>query len=427
MRIALGNPYCGPHVLEATQAFFENRSLVRCFASLVDFPTSPPFELLKKLLGLAFPKLQVAFSRRKFEGIPRELFRLYPWKEILRFLGRRMRLSPALIDQMWEWGDLSFDQWMSKQLTSDMDAIYVYEHTSLETIKSAKSLGLVSFREQSSQHHKFFSKVLQRELERFPDLLNVYVRTYLSPKSKRRNYRRDQELEMTHYIVCNSSFTKRTLLSANIPDSKILLVPLGFPEIKEASQETRESRKPLVFLYAGTKSLRKGTHLLCQAWEKLKLKPSQAELWLVGGSELPRNFYSSVSNGIRWIPSVGPQALRELYQKASVFVFPSLADGFGMVISEAMSVGLPVITTECTMGPDFIRHGKNGWIVPAGDSDVLADQMNWCVQNRNRIPGFQEEALKIAKSRPWKCYREELVRVLTQKVQEIRENQGPIH
>ena len=71
-----------------------------------------------------------------------------------------------------------------------------------------------------------------------------------------------------------------------------------------------------------------------------------------------------------------------------VFVFPSLFEGFGLVITEAMSQGVPVITTDRTAGPDLIQDGVDGWIVPAGSSIAIKEVLYKILENPELIKQF---------------------------------------
>jgi glycosyltransferase involved in cell wall biosynthesis len=157
-------------------------------------------------------------------------------------------------------------------------------------------------------------------------------------------------------------------------------------------------------LSAGQQSVRKGTHYLLEAWRKLR-PGKEAELWLVGRMTLPHALMRDVPGKVVVRPSLPHRQLFEIYRKASVLVFPSLCEGFGMVITEAMSQGLPVITTPNTAGPDLIRDGHNGFIVPVRDADALAEKMAWCLDNPHMLADMGRAAAQTASAWQWSDYR----------------------
>jgi glycosyltransferase involved in cell wall biosynthesis len=63
--------------------------------------------------------------------------------------------------------------------------------------------------------------------------------------------------------------------------------------------------------------------------------------------------------------------------RCHVHVFPTLLDGFGRNLIEAMASGLPVITTPHCAGPDLIEDGVTGFIVPIRDADAICDRLAW--------------------------------------------------
>lgn len=110
----------------------------------------------------------------------------------------------------------------------------------------------------------------------------------------------------------------------------------------------------------------------------------------------------------RWIPGLSHPEVLQIMREHDVLVFPTLFDGFGMVISEAMSQGTPVIATYNSAGPDLIEHGRNGWLVEAGSSPALQATIQELINNPAAIARAGVEAMETAGLRPWAVFRQEL-------------------
>jgi len=158
-------------------------------------------------------------------------------------------------------------------------------------------------------------------------------------------------------------------------------------------------------------SLRKGQVYLLEAWKRLGL--CNAELLLIGA---PSNEMVSILNryrGIfRHITAVPNKQLREYYARASVFVLPSLEDGFAVVCAEAMGCGVPVITTSSNGASEVIEHGKDGFVVPPRSAEAIAE----CVERLYRDANLRREmsAAVVAKARAqlgWDTYAAKLCKV----------------
>ena len=89
-----------------------------------------------------------------------------------------------------------------------------------------------------------------------------------------------------------------------------------------------------------------------------------------------------------------------------MLVFPSLFEGFGLVILEAMAAGLPVIASRNTGGPDVIEEEKEGFIVPAGSVEALREKMGWLIQNPSQAVEMGHKACVWAQRFTWKIYGE---------------------
>jgi glycosyltransferase involved in cell wall biosynthesis len=218
------------------------------------------------------------------------------------------------------------------------------------------------------------------------------------------------ELEQVDYIITASTFTKQSLTQAGVREDRIRVVPLGAPSLRGRGNVLPHNS--FVFLYAGAQSVHKGIHYLLQAWHRLR-PGKDVELWLIGRMLLPDKALHNLPGTVVIRSPVPRQELYSIYQRASVLVFPSLFDGFGMVITEAMAHGLPVISTPNSAAPDLITSGKEGWIVPIRDPDALAEAMQWCIDHPAELAEMGRQAMARAAQQQWSDYRAHLREVVS--------------
>ena len=113
---------------------------------------------------------------------------------------------------------------------------------------------------------------------------------------------------------------------------------------------------------------------------------------------------ASGTAGVRVLGKLDPERLREAYQSASAFVFPTYCDGFGMVLLEAMACGLPIIATPNCAAPELLQNGSAGLIVPAGDASALGSAMADVCSNGTAWEKRGAAARDIARTYSWDAY-----------------------
>ncbi|HEX2677270.1 MAG TPA: glycosyltransferase family 4 protein [Polyangiales bacterium] len=129
-------------------------------------------------------------------------------------------------------------------------------------------------------------------------------------------------------------------------------------------------------VYFGRIAREKGVHLLIEALARAGAEPRR---WvLVGrGPEVPalqmRVQQLGLGERVSFVPWLDAPELAALVRGASLAALPSLEESFGNSMAEAMALAVPVLSTTAGSIPELIAHGKNGWLVPPGDADALAE------------------------------------------------------
>jgi glycosyltransferase involved in cell wall biosynthesis len=218
--------------------------------------------------------------------------------------------------------------------------------------------------------------------------------------------RKDEELRLADRIYVASQFTKQTLTDYPGTLAPVEVIPYGFPAVGPPRDYSDRATRKLKLLFVGGLSQRKGIADVFAVAEMLK---DDVELTIVGQGAV--NECVALSNALKrhhWVPSLPHAQILDLMREHDILLFPSLFEGFGLVITEAMSQGTPVITTERTAGPDLIQHEKNGWLIAAGNTSALQSQIESILNDRDSIQSVGEQARQSAMVRPWSVYGKEL-------------------
>jgi glycosyltransferase involved in cell wall biosynthesis len=108
-----------------------------------------------------------------------------------------------------------------------------------------------------------------------------------------------------------------------------------------------------------------------------------------------------------------PAEVQEAYRQSHVLIFPTLCDGFGMVVPEAMAAGCAVITTKNAGAADWIEEEKNGWKVEAGSVTALEEAIQKALDAGPKLERMREAAQATATQNSWGDFRDRFVQTLT--------------
>lgn len=237
-------------------------------------------------------------------------------------------------------------------------------------------------------------------------------------------------LKWTDLIITISESSKRDIVNCfNIPESRVWVTPLAsrYPISVNTSETAKMSKQRLEefsrnrisidfnqpsLLFVGTLEPRKNINTLIESFNYLKLVYKiDHQLLLVGRKGwlyepiLNTMGNSPYKNCIYHLDYVPEQLMRDLYRYASVFVYPSHYEGFGLPVLEAMSLGCPVVSSNTSSIPEVA--GNAAMLVSPNDSEALAHTIyklidNPSLQDKYVQAGYQQANLfsweKTAKS-----------------------------
>lgn len=182
--------------------------------------------------------------------------------------------------------------------------------------------------------------------------------------------------------ICYHPFT-------SLYEEEILKEPLSEIEKAKYKKKLGVDKRKMV-LTIGQFIHRKGFDVLLEAWNK-ELDENYS-LVIVGGGEEENQYRQYIANhnlkNIRLVGFKQKEEIFEYYKAADLFVLPTREDIWGLVVNEAMAMGLPVISTGmCVAAAELIEDGVNGYIVPVNDSKELAEAMKKMLGADEKVVG----------------------------------------
>lgn len=403
-RISLVHPTGNPNSREAAIALGEANLLHEVITTIAYNSKGSGSRYLNLLPQKIKNRVADELGRRTWiapNGVP---MRTHPWQEAMRVALVRMGLSRHLSlghQGPINWVYASLDRHVAKHHLRGLDAVYAYEDVAADTFHTAKQQGILCLYDLPILFYRMSRDIQTEEAERFPNLAPA-LQAVQEPAWKIE--RKEQELQLADHIFVASSITRKSLLDVGVKPEKISVIPYGSP-IDYFHPKTKKD-KVFRALFVGRVGPRKGVHYLLQAWQELQI--ADAELLLVGINEFSKKWLSQYSDTFRYVPSVPHAALNEYYSAANVLVFPSLVEGFGLVLLEAMACGIPVITTRNTAGPDILTDGIEGFIVPIRDVEALKEKLEWCYCHPHKLAEMGRAARRKAEQLTWGLYRQKL-------------------
>jgi glycosyltransferase involved in cell wall biosynthesis len=249
----------------------------------------------------------------------------------------------------------------------------------VEPIQIARKRGIISVVEHGSLHQRVEQRLLEEESELWGLPRPNDIPSWLID-------REDEEFQTADSVVVQSWASWNSLVQEGVSPEKLFLNPLGVDLSFFNPEGPEEQDGVFRVIHVGSLIARKGIQYLIRAFHELNLPNS--ELIFVGigyeTSAIRPVLDRYAADNIKFLGKIPRADLPVRYRQSSVFVLPSIADGFAAVVTEAMACGTTVIVTKNVGSADMVREGETGFVVPIRDVEALKEKLLVLYNDRER-------------------------------------------
>jgi len=284
-----------------------------------------------------------------------------------------------------------------EKLVGEIDIIHTWPLGALQTLKTAARLGIPTVLERPNANTRFAMEVVKQECERLGVALPPgHEHAYNEEKLRKE----EEEYALATRLLCPSEFVVKTFLDKGFSRDQLVRHIYGFDEtVYFPNGKPRNAGRGLTMLFVGVCAVRKGVHFALEAW--LRSPAHRDGTFLIAGEFLPA--YAEKLSSMLSHPSVRVLGHRtdvpELMRTSDLLVLPSIEEGFGLVIAEAMGSGwVPLASEACT---EFCRHMETGLMHPIGNVAALTEHITMLYEDRTLLERLRAASLATAHELTW--------------------------
>jgi starch synthase len=329
------------------------------------------------------------WRRLQREGLPRERVRTFPWIHTPQLvLASRLHIPDQLNRQINRQMFQTFDRWIARNMTA-CNAYVALSGSGFTSGPRARELGAFYVCDRGSSHIRYQNEVVSEEM-RYWGLEVRGVDPFMID-------REEAEYAQADAVTVPSEFAYRSFLAKGFPEDKLRRIPLGV-RLELFKPEGQPAPDAFEVLFVGSVTVRKGIPYLLQAFQRLR--HPRKRLRIVGAvpAEMRPVLARFDLSNVDLIGAVPQHEVRRYMSTSHVMVLPSVEDGWGMVMGQAMACGCPVISSDHTGGPDLYTNGVEGFIVPIRSSEGIASGLQHLADDPILQRSMSQAALTRVKS-----------------------------
>jgi glycosyltransferase involved in cell wall biosynthesis len=356
---------------------------------------------LKSLLGWAPQRIREKADFRSMEGIPPERVRSLWGTTLVERARHRLGYAQSLTFMKL---DRRFSTAAAQRARTQKSDLLLYSPYAWEAFVASYRHTPRRVLFQYHPHPEMEQRILASDGAKHPRVGESFSGTRTRPVPEHLARRERDSWKHADLVLCASSFTRRSLLEAGADESCCQIVPYGIevPQVVDG----QPPRDTFQAVFVGSGGQRKGLHHLLIAWDRAKL-PAESKLKLVCravDTEIEKMAHDV--SGVELIRGVAQSRLSTLYAESTLFVMPSLVEGFGQVYLEALAQGCPVLGTENTCLPDLGDEAEGIFLTEPGDIEQLTTRLESLAELLPGQPAIRTAARERAAQFTWPAFRD---------------------
>tara|TARA_B100000161_G_scaffold102141_1_gene72142 strand:- start:1263 stop:2480 length:1218 start_codon:yes stop_codon:yes gene_type:complete len=305
----------------------------------------------------------------------------------------RYKITSKLIKFLYKNGNDSYvhdsyDRFLKKLIKQNFDIVISYKGHGLDYIEKFQRNGSKWIVDEVNSHPDFVNRYLTKEAKNL-GIIHEKRNIYSSDSLKRIK----QAYYKSDYILCSSNHVLRTIKKRTEVEQKFIFNPYGCPH--PVLYKKKVNLDTINLICVARVHFRKGIKYLLEVFDYLdKNFPNKYNLTIIGSRSHLEGFDESKTNPrINFMGVRSKDKIKKIFLKSHIFILPSLEEGQALVIGEALSHGLPIISTSFSGVKDYPK-----------DKKLLIDSYkNLSIQiiNPKNIVDFSSAVLKISNKKDY--------------------------
>jgi glycosyltransferase involved in cell wall biosynthesis len=292
-----------------------------------------------------------------------------------------------------------FGRWAARRTSrQDFDVIVCFSGVAEEVFRAPNNAGKLKVLVRASAHIATQRDLLVEEEKRSG--------AAVAKPSAWMVERELREYALADRIMVLSAFARDSFVRHGVEQDKLWLLPLGVEvsRFRSSADEAAARVRRIVeggrlrVLTTGAFLVRKGA----VDYTRIVEESGAFEFrWVGPMAPEGEPFAKRLTGKASFVPKVPQYELKQHYDWADLYLFPTIEDGFPVVLSQAQAAGLPVIATPNSCAPDIVCDGESGWILPIRSPSLFVQQLQWCDAHRDELAQVARASYESYQPHDW--------------------------